>query len=43
MASETPYDVVKHYHHAWTNGEVEAAMTYDRLAFVAPQQDRTGR
>lgn len=41
----TPYDIVQSYHHAWTSGDVERALTYiaDDVTCRAPGGDLTGK
>lgn len=45
MAQNTAYDVVKKYHHAWTSGDIDSAMTYvaDDITCRAPGIDLDGK
>lgn len=45
MAQETAYDIVKKYHHAWTSGNIENAMSYiaDDITCRAPGVDLNGK
>ncbi len=45
MTQMTAYDVVKHYHEAWTTGDIETAMSYvaDNIICRAPGVDLEGK
>lgn len=45
MAPATPYEIVQRYHHAWTSGDVAAAMAYiaEDITCRAPGLDLHGR
>lgn len=45
MAPESAYDIVKHYHQAWTSGDVAHAMDYiaDDITCRAPGIDLEGK
>ncbi len=45
MAPEAAYDIVQNYHHAWTSGDIERAMTFvaDDITCRAPGVDLSGK
>lgn len=45
MTQESPYQIVQDYHHAWTNGDVDHAMTRvaDDIVCRAPGTDLSGK
>lgn len=45
MAPQSAHDIVQKYHHAWTTGDVEQAMTYvaDDISCRAPGVDLSGK
>lgn len=45
MTKSTAYDVVKTYHHAWTSGDIETAMSHvaDDVTCRAPGVDLDGK
>ncbi|ANY06121.1 nuclear transport factor 2 family protein [Pseudonocardia sp. HH130630-07] len=45
MSQDTGYDVVKKYHHAWTSGDIDAAMGHvsDDITCRAPGVDLNGK
>lgn len=45
MSQNTAYDIVKQYHHAWTSGDIDTAMSHvaDDISCRAPGVDLNGK